>query len=154
STIAEKDEVIGQVINNLNGVLGTINDRDRELSDTIGQLQQLTTGLAQDRESIGDAVTAMDGVTNTTAGLVDDARPGLRGSVEGLRDVTSNLNEHERTSERVVQNMPNKLETLGRTAAHGSWFNFFLCQADGTLGVDDAELPLPVVPQTQPRCQR
>ncbi len=154
TAIAEKDQVIGQVINNLNGVLGTVNRRDEELSATIGQLQELTSGLAQDRQSIGEAVTAMDGLTNTTAELAERSRPGLKESIGGLKDTASNLNEHEESTERVLQNMPDKLNTLGRTASHGSWFNFYLCQAEGTVGVGEAEIPLPVLPNTQPRCQR
>lgn len=154
TTIAEKDQVIGQVIDNLNGVLGTVNERDQQLSEMIGQLQQLTTGLAEDREAIGEAVTALDGLTNTTAGLVTEARPGLREDISELENLTENLNDHEEVTERTLRNMPNKLDDLTRTAAHGSWFNFFLCQADGTIGVGDRDLPLPVVPATQPRCQR
>ncbi|GAB2746279.1 MCE family protein [Salinifilum aidingensis] len=154
TAIAEKDQVIGQVINNLNGVLGTVNRRDEELSATIGQLQELTSGLADDRRAIGEAVTAMDGLTHTTADLAERSRPGLKRSIAGLEDTAANLNEHEKTTERVLQNMPDKLNTLGRTASYGSWFNFYLCQAEGTVGVGEAELPLPVMPQTQPRCQR
>ena len=66
SAIAAKDQVIGQVVNNLNGVLGTVNARDQQLSGLIVQLQQVVSGLSADRDSIGDAVGALDGLTNTT----------------------------------------------------------------------------------------
>ena len=55
STIASRDQVIGQVINNLNGVLGTVNARDQQLSGLIGQLRQVVSGLSADRGAIGDA---------------------------------------------------------------------------------------------------
>ncbi|GAA4859657.1 MULTISPECIES: MlaD family protein [Saccharopolyspora] len=154
STIASRDQVIGEVVTNLNGVLDTVNARDEQLSGLIAQLQQVVSGLAQDRESIGSAITAMDGLTNTTAGLLHEARPGLRQDIIGLGEVASNLNDHERTVERVLQNMPHKLETIGRTASHGSWFNFYLCEAGGTVGVGELNVRLPLAPVTQPRCQR
>ncbi|RRO12993.1 MCE family protein [Saccharopolyspora rhizosphaerae] len=154
TTIASRDQVIGEVINNLNGVLDTVNARDQRLSELVGQLRQVVSGLAQDRESIGSAITAMDGLTNTTAGLLQDARPGLKQDIEGLGQLSKNLNDHEQLVDRVLHNMPNKIESLSRSASHGSWFNFFLCEASGNVGVGKANLPLPLAPVTQPRCQR
>ena len=154
STIASKDQVIGQVIDNLNGVLDTVNSRDEQLSGLIVQLQQVVSGLAADRDSIGDAITAMDGLTNTTAGLLTEARPGLQQDIAGLGDLSKNLNDHEDITEHFVQNLPGKLETIGRTASHGSWFNFYMCESEGTVGVGQLNLPLPLAPVTQPRCQR
>ncbi|MGP4015280.1 MCE family protein [Saccharopolyspora sp. 5N708] len=154
STIASRDQVIGQVIDNLNGVLDTVNARDQQLSELIGQLQQVVSGLSADREAIGDAVTAMDGLTNSTAGLLLDARPGLQQDIVGLGQLSQNFNDSEAITEQVLRNMPGKIETIARTASHGSWFNFYLCKATGTVGVGDVNLPLPLVPVNQPRCQR
>lgn len=154
STIAEKDKVIGQVVNNLNGVLDTVNSRDRELSSMIVQLQQVVSGLAEDRDSIGQAVGAMDDLTNTTAGLVNEARPPLRQDIVALGDLSKNLNDNEELTERFLRNFPGKVNAITRTATHGSWFNFYLCKASGKVGVGDLDLPLPLAPVTQPRCQR
>ncbi|MBE9374953.1 MCE family protein [Saccharopolyspora sp. HNM0983] len=154
STIASRDQVIGDVVNNLNGVLDSVNSRDEELSGSIVQLQQVVSGLAADRDSIGDAVTALDGLTNTTAGLAEEARPGLQRDIAGLGDLSRNLNDHEEITERWLQNMPNKLETVGRTASHGSWFNFFVCSAGGKAEIGELDLQLPLLPVNQPRCQR
>jgi phospholipid/cholesterol/gamma-HCH transport system substrate-binding protein len=154
SSIAAKDQVIGQVITNLNGVLETVNSRDDQLSGLIVQLQQVVSGLAADRRPIGDAITALDGLSNTTAGLLSEARPPLEQDIAGLGEVSKNLNGSEDVTERVLRNMPSKLDSISRTASHGSWFNFFLCKSTGTAGVGDATLPLPLQPVTQPRCQR
>ncbi|MER2091505.1 MAG: MCE family protein, partial [Saccharopolyspora rectivirgula] len=154
STIASRDQVIGEVITNLNEVLATVNTRDEQLSESIVQLQQLVSGLSQDRQAIGDAITAMDGLTNTTADLVTEARPGLQQDITELRNLSQNLNDHEELTERFLQNLPGKLETLGRTASYGSWFNFYLCSTSGTVGIGELNLTLPLQPVTQPRCQR
>ena len=47
TTIADKDQVIGQVIDNLNTVLNTVNADTNQLSGLIVTLQQLVTGLAR-----------------------------------------------------------------------------------------------------------
>ncbi len=154
STVAAKDQVIGQVVTNLNGVLGTVNARDQQLSALIVQLQQAVSGLSADREPIGDAITALDGLTNTTAGLLAEARPPLKQDIAGLGQLSRNLNDNEAITERVLRNMPNKLDTISRTATHGSWFNFFMCEASGTVGAGNVNVPLPLQPVTQPRCRR
>ncbi|GAA4620788.1 MCE family protein [Saccharopolyspora hordei] len=153
STIASRDEVIGQVVDNLNGVLDTVNARDQQLSELIGQLRQVVSGLSEDRDSIGDAITAMDGLTNSTAGLLTEARPGLQQDIAGLGTLSKNLNDNEELVDRWLQNLPGKVEMLTRTASHGSWFNFFNCKMTGTVGVGELNLPLPLVPVNQPRCQ-
>ena len=154
TTIASRDKVIGEVINNLNGVLDTVNARDQRLSELVGQLRQVVSGLAEDRDSIGSAITSLDGLTNTTAGLLQDARPGLQQDIAGLGALSKNLNDNQQIVDRVLHNMPNKLESLTRTASHGSWFNFYMCSASGNVGVGNINLPLPLEPVTQPRCQR
>ncbi|MGH3622750.1 MAG: MCE family protein, partial [Sciscionella sp.] len=69
STIADRDQVIGRVIDNLNSVLDTVNARSAKLSDLVVTVQQLVSGLAEDRKPIGDAVSALSGLADTTAGL-------------------------------------------------------------------------------------
>lgn len=154
STIAAKDQVIGQVIDNLNAVLSTVSARDDQLSQLIVQLQQLVSGLAADRQPIGDAITALGGLTNTTAGLLGQARPPLEQDIAGLGQVSKNLNDNQGIVEQVLTNMPTKLADIDRTGSYGAWFNFFLCEASGSVGVGRTTLPLPLAPVTQPRCTR
>ena len=56
--IADRDRVIGELIANLNAVLDTVNARDEQLSALILQLQRLVSGLAADREPIGQAIVS------------------------------------------------------------------------------------------------
>lgn len=63
STLADRDQLIGDVITNLNDVLGTINDKGDQFSTTIDQLQQLVSGLAKDSGPIGNSITEIAGAT-------------------------------------------------------------------------------------------
>jgi phospholipid/cholesterol/gamma-HCH transport system substrate-binding protein len=49
----------------------------------------------------------------------------------------------------VLRFLPEKLNTLSRTASYGSWFNFYLCGIEGTVTVPVTNAPL-VVPLTTP----
>src|SRR5207237_1411049 len=69
STIAGRDKVIGDLVDNLNTVLDTVNGRSGEVNDLITSLQHLVSGLSADRKPIGDAISALGGLTDVTAGL-------------------------------------------------------------------------------------
>jgi len=50
NTLADRDQLIGEVVTNLNTVLGTIASRKDQFSATLDQLQKLVSGLAADRD--------------------------------------------------------------------------------------------------------
>jgi phospholipid/cholesterol/gamma-HCH transport system substrate-binding protein len=135
NTIADRDEVIGQVIDNLNAVLETVNARDEQLSELIVSLQQLVSGLSEDREPIGEALVSIGELTEVTAGFLDDARPPLRDDIVALGDLADNLNASEGTVESFLQNWSPKLRKLTRAGSYGSWFNFYLCGVSGQVGL-------------------
>jgi phospholipid/cholesterol/gamma-HCH transport system substrate-binding protein len=155
TTIAGKDKVIGEVIDNLNSVLDTVNAHTPQLNDFIIKLQQLVSGLAQDRKPIGDAIQSLGNLAVTTAGLLTDARPPLKNDIGALGTLTKNLNDSEAIVEHFIQFMPQKASTMTRTADYGSWFNFFLCEAKGSVSLPpliSQPIDIPLLPVNRARC--
>jgi phospholipid/cholesterol/gamma-HCH transport system substrate-binding protein len=154
NTLADRDEVIGQVIDNLNAVLETVNARDGQLSELISSLQALVSGLAEDREPIGDAIVSIGELTDVTAGFLEDARPALRDDIGHLGDLAENLNAQDERLEQTIKNLPPKLKKVIRAGSYGSWFNFYLCGASGKLGLSPyiPQFEIPVFTSGQPRC--
>ncbi|SDE32528.1 phospholipid/cholesterol/gamma-HCH transport system substrate-binding protein [Blastococcus fimeti] len=131
SSLADKDAVIGDVIDNLTTVLGSVAARDQELSNLIVSLQQFVTGLAGDREVIFDSLQTIDELAVATTGLLEDARPPLAADIQGLGDLAGNLADTGDVLESFLQLAPTKIDLITRTAINGSWFNFFVCGAGG-----------------------
>jgi phospholipid/cholesterol/gamma-HCH transport system substrate-binding protein len=155
STIAQKDQVIGQLVTNLNGVLDAVNAHTPQLSDLIVRLQQLVSGLAADRKPIGDAISALGGLANTTSGLLEQARDPLKNDISALGTLAGNLNDSQAIVEHFIQFLPQKVSALTSTADYGSWFNFFLCSANGSVGIPGLvtkPVNVPIMPQTRDRC--
>jgi phospholipid/cholesterol/gamma-HCH transport system substrate-binding protein len=154
STIANKDQVIGQVIDNLNSVLNTVNANSTQLGDLITTTQQLVSGLAADRQPISQAIGSLGDLATTTAGLLQQGRAPLQSDIAGLGTLAGNLNANQGTVQHFIQFLPQKLSTIIPTASYGSWFNFFLCSAGGTIAVPPVipSVTLPLEPVTQPRC--
>jgi phospholipid/cholesterol/gamma-HCH transport system substrate-binding protein len=152
--IADRDAVIGEVIDNLNLVLDTVNQRDEELSTLVVSLQELVSGLSEDREPIGQALASIGDLTQVTADLVEDGRPALRDDIAALGDLSDNLNASEPALESFLTNWPGKLQTITRAGSYGGWFQFYLCQASGTVGLTPYVQPfqIDVYSNAQDRC--
>jgi phospholipid/cholesterol/gamma-HCH transport system substrate-binding protein len=159
STVASKDKVIGQVIDNLNTVLTTVNERTTEVSGLIDQLQQLASGLAAQRQPIGDAISALGDLTQSTAGLLESARPPIKEDIAALGRLAGNLADHGDTVDKFLAGLPHKVQTISRVSSYGGWYNYYLCSMSGRIGVSDlgisVDLPLLPIPGTPPaeRCQ-
>jgi phospholipid/cholesterol/gamma-HCH transport system substrate-binding protein len=154
NTLADRDELIGEVIDNLNAVLKTVGDRDGELNNLIGNLHTFVAGLTQDKDAILNSLTSISSLTTQTADIVTGIRPGLVASIKGLRQVATNLNKGRDEIDRALQILPIKLEKIGRTAIYGSFFNFYLCelQAKVVLPTGTLKVPYEVYPGGNGRC--
>jgi phospholipid/cholesterol/gamma-HCH transport system substrate-binding protein len=131
SSLADKDQVIGSVIDNLTKVLGTVAARDQQLNDLIISLQQFVSGLAADKDAIFNSLQTIDTLAGTTAGLLDQARPPLAADIQQLQVLAGNVAAGGDQLEQFLQLAPTKLDLITRTAINGSWFNFFMCSSSG-----------------------
>lgn len=128
TTIAAKDQVIGQVITNLNTVVQTVNGRDRQLVDLVTTLRRFTSGLSADRRPIGQALGSIADLTTATAGLLQVARDPLKGDIVQLGRLADNLDRDKPLLERFLRTAPKKTATFGRLGSYGSWMNFYQCE--------------------------
>jgi phospholipid/cholesterol/gamma-HCH transport system substrate-binding protein len=139
STLADRDQVIGSVIDNLNGVLTALTEHSGAFSELLDQLQRLVSGLAADRVAIGDSLGNIGDLAGATAGLLEQGRPALKDDIAQLSTLAGTLKDNQQTVQGVLQRLPGKLNAVIGTASYGSWFNFYLCDFDGRI----------VLPKTQ-----
>ncbi|MGV0770655.1 MCE family protein [Mycobacterium syngnathidarum] len=125
--LANNDQLIQQLIDNLNTAVGTLSKDGEEFSDMIDRLQQLASQLAVDRDPIGNAITALDSGTASLADLLTQARPPLAGTVDELNRLAPNLDTQKDHLDAGLQRMPNNYRKLARLGAYGSFFNYYLC---------------------------
>ncbi|WP_432000228.1 MCE family protein [Streptomyces sioyaensis] len=155
TTLADRDQLIGSVINNLNEVLGTLDKRSTRFSGLLKQLQRVISGLSADRVAIGDSLTGISDLTGATSGLLRDGRPALRSDIAGLSELSGTLNKNQKTVEGVLKRLPHKLNKLTATGSYGSWFNFYLCDFDGRIVLPQtAKAYTPDLHVAQARCGR
>jgi phospholipid/cholesterol/gamma-HCH transport system substrate-binding protein len=154
STLADRDQVIGRTVTNLNTVLGTVDAHDKALGDLLDQLQRFVSGLAGDRVAIGRSLTNINDVAGQTADLLTNGRPAIKADVANLGTLATLLNKPSNTAafEKFLTTSPGKLEKLTRTATYGSWFNFYLCRMDGKVLLPTGATTSPSYAVTSARC--
>jgi phospholipid/cholesterol/gamma-HCH transport system substrate-binding protein len=154
TTLAAKDQVIGQVIDNLNTVLTTVNTREADFNDLVDTLQQLVSGFSGDREPIGQSITAISQLTTSTAGLLTDGRDPLKQSIAQLGRLSTNLGDATPQIQTFLDTAPKKFRTLGRAASYGSWLNLYLCQATvAGVTTTDGSTPPTGITVSESRCR-
>ncbi len=142
NTLADRDQVIGDLIDNLNQVLKTLAGRDKELGDLIVEFKNFMAGLVKDKDAILGSLESISSLANETADLTVGIRPSLVRDIKGLRGTATNLNKDRAEIDRALQVLPIKLTKIGRTAIYGSFFNFYLCQFQGNVIAGGQKIPI------------
>jgi phospholipid/cholesterol/gamma-HCH transport system substrate-binding protein len=154
STLANRDAVIGSVIDNLNQVLGTVSKHDKHLSDLVSRLQRLISGLAADRGPIGNSLGRIADLSGSLAGLLQSARPDVSGDVHQVDRLATVLNANSRTLNRNLGQLPGTYRLLNREGLYGSFFNFYLCGFQLRLtGPTGATVSTPFLDSEVKRCR-
>lgn len=141
-TLADRDEVIGDLIENLDFVLDHVADRDTQLTQLIDSFRTLVGGLNDDREAILSSLDSISELSVQTAALVTDIKDPLVKDIKELRRVAGTLDRNRKEIDRSLQVLPIKLTKIGRTATYGSWFNFYLCHFKATIKVPGLANPV------------
>jgi ABC-type transporter Mla subunit MlaD len=129
NSLANRDQLIGDVITNLNDVLGPIDQRDQQLGKLVGNLQTFISGLSNDRQQIGSSLSNINALAGTTADLLTKARPSLKVDVAQLRELVTKLDTPGALKylSNFVRNTPDKLRNIAPAASYASIFNEYIC---------------------------
>ena len=152
NTFADRDKLIGDVIDNLNAVLGPIDQHDQDLGNLLAQLQRFISGLSADRTAIGNSLVSINSLAQTTSGFLSSIRPDLKGDIQQLGVLASRLNTSD--SRTLITDFlkvtPNKLAVTEGASVYGSWLNQYLC-AVTVIAPNGTKLP--TFANKAPRCQ-
>jgi phospholipid/cholesterol/gamma-HCH transport system substrate-binding protein len=141
-TLADRDQVIGQLITNLNSILAHVGNRNRQLNHLITTFRQFVGGLKHDRGAILGSLDQISSLSVQTADLVSGIRAPFVSDIHHLRGFAANLDRGKAEIDRTLQVLPVKLTKVGRTAIYGSWFNFYLCDFTGQIRIGKTAVPV------------
>lgn len=151
--LADRDELIGQVIINLNTVAGTLNSQSKQFDKAVTSLSDLVGELAAHKEDLSESLGATDSAATSLAGLLDAVRPPLNTAV-AQTDRSSGIvvADHDYV-DNLLGTLPDSYRILARQALYGNFFSFYMCQLVLKLnGQGGQPVYVRVANQTTGRC--
>jgi phospholipid/cholesterol/gamma-HCH transport system substrate-binding protein len=132
--LADRDAVVGQVLDNLTPVLTDLAGHGTELQGTVEELRALMTGLAKDRKSIGASIDGMSQLIGSTSDLLQQARVPTVRAVKRFRSVMDLFVAHEPEFVAAIGSFGSTLAALGRASSYESAVNIYLCSVIVDVG--------------------
>ncbi len=128
STIAERDQAIGEVIKNLNTVLDTTVRHRAEFDQTVANFEKLVSGLKEQADPQAAAVAHISNGTGTLADLLAENRPLLKKDIGTYVEPTvqSLINQIDKVDD-TLEKIPHAVRRFGRAGVYGDFFNFYVC---------------------------
>jgi phospholipid/cholesterol/gamma-HCH transport system substrate-binding protein len=127
NTLADRDQLIGQVVDNLNVVLGSLGGQSDRLDKAVVSLSQLVRGLAERKTDIANAVAYTNAAAGSVADLLSQARAPLSKVVHETDRVAGIVDADHDYLDNLLNTLPEKYQALYRQGMYGDFFAFYLC---------------------------
>ncbi len=127
TTLADRDQLIGQVIVNLNVVLGSLGDQSDQFGKAVDALAQLVEGLAERRTDISNGLAYTNEAAGTVADLLSQARPPLKKTIDETDRAAGIVVADHEYFDNLINTLPDAYQALARQGIYGDFFSFYLC---------------------------
>ncbi|ORV92139.1 mammalian cell entry protein [Mycobacterium interjectum] len=128
NTLADRDRLVGQVITNLNTVLGSLGDQSTQFAKTVDSLSHLLATLADRRQDISTGIAYANAAAGSVADLLAQGRAPLAKIVkESDRIADLILADHD-YFDNLLNTLPDAYQMLNRQGLYGDFFSFYLCE--------------------------
>jgi len=134
SFLADRDQVVGEVVSNLTPVLMDLAGRGQELQSTVKELRALMTGLARDRRSIGSSLDGMSQLIGSTSQLLEQVRVPTVRAVHRFRTVMDLFMANRKDFVGAIGSFGSTLAALGRASSYENAVNIYLCTVIVNVG--------------------
>lgn len=153
NTLADRDQLIGQVVVNLNTVLGSLGDQSAQFGKAVDSLSQLVTGLEARKTDLSTAVASASSAAGSIADLLAQTRPPLQKVVhEADRTAAIAVADHDYL-DNLLNTLPDTYRVFGRQGLYGDYFSFYMCDLILKVnGKGGQPVFIKLVSQTTGRC--
>jgi phospholipid/cholesterol/gamma-HCH transport system substrate-binding protein len=128
-TLANRGDLIKQVIENLDTVLGSLGDQSQQLDKAVTSLSALMGRLAERKTDISNSIAYGNAAAATIADLLTQMRSPFKDTVAQsipVNDIA--LADHDYLDD-FLNTLPDAYQALARQGMYGDFFTFYLCDA-------------------------
>jgi phospholipid/cholesterol/gamma-HCH transport system substrate-binding protein len=127
TTLADRDQLIGEVIVNLNTVLGSLGDQSDQFAKAVDALSELVKGLESRKQDISNGLAYTNAAAGSITDLLSQARPPFAKTIhETDRAAGIVVADHE-YFDNLLNTLPDAYQVLARQGIYGDFFSFYLC---------------------------
>lgn len=127
NTLADRDRLIGEVIGNLNTVLGSLGAQSGQLATGVDSLSQLVTALGGHKKDLSNAVAYGNAAAGSFADLLAQSRRPFAKIVDQSDRIGRIVLDEREYFDNYLETMPVVYQALARQGVYGSFFSFYLC---------------------------
>jgi len=127
NTLADRDKLIGEVIVNLNTVLGSLGDQRGQFVKAVDSLSDLVVALRNRKADIVNGVAYASEVAGSVADLMAQTRPSLKKVVAEADRVAGIVVADSDYVNNLIETLPEAYRILNRQGLYGDFFSFYLC---------------------------
>jgi phospholipid/cholesterol/gamma-HCH transport system substrate-binding protein len=139
-TIADRDRLIDETIDNLTTVLAAAAEKSDDLAVSVGKLQQLITELSMGRDPIVNALEPLATTERELTEVLGAARRPIQAVLETAGPLAAALDERKADLNASLEPLAEDYLRLSALGAYGSFFNIYFCSVkikiNGPAGSD------------------
>jgi phospholipid/cholesterol/gamma-HCH transport system substrate-binding protein len=127
NTLANRDQLIGEVIINLNVVLGSLGDQSDQFATAVDALTELVETLQERKEDIRNGVAYTNAAAASITDLLAQARPPLAKTIQETDRAAGIVVADHEYFDNLLNTLPDAYQALNRQGIYGDFFTFYLC---------------------------
>jgi phospholipid/cholesterol/gamma-HCH transport system substrate-binding protein len=127
TTLADRDQLIGEVIINLNVVLGSLGDQNDQFAKAIDALAELVEGLEARKQDISNGLAYTNAAAATITDLLAQARPPFAKTIQETDRAAGIVVADHAYFDNLLNTLPDAYQALARQGIYGDFFTFYLC---------------------------
>jgi phospholipid/cholesterol/gamma-HCH transport system substrate-binding protein len=127
--LGDRDRLIGEVITNLNTVLGSLSDENTQFAKAVEALSKTVGTLAEHKDDISTSIAYTNDAAGAAADLLSQARQPTREVLAETDRVSGLIAQDRAYLDSLLSTLPSKYQTLSRFGLYGDYFSFYLCDA-------------------------
>ena len=127
TTLADRDQLIGETIISLNTVLGSLGDQSDQFAKAVDALSGLVEGLAARKQDISNGLAYTNAAAASITDLLAQARPPFAKTIHETDRASAIVVADHDYFDNLLNTLPDAYQALVRQGIYGDFFSFYLC---------------------------
>ncbi|OBB37195.1 mammalian cell entry protein [Mycobacterium sp. 852002-51961_SCH5331710] len=127
TTLADRDRLIGEVLVNLNVVLGSLGDQSDQFAKAVDALSELVATLQGRKQDISNGLAYTNAAAATITDLLAEARPPFSKTIQETDRAAGIVVADHEYFDNLLNTLPDAYQALARQGIYGDFFTFYLC---------------------------